>query len=46
MSLALKPKPTFPGAAEAVAETRSTAAARTAGTSAKIFISLASLPAK
>jgi len=38
MSLALKPKPTLPGAADAVAAIR-TAAASTAGTNPKIFIS-------
>src|SRR6266566_5030871 len=38
MALALKPKPTLPGAADAVAAI-STAAASTAGTNPKIFIS-------
>src|SRR6266571_106491 len=38
MSVALKPKPMLPGAADAVAASRSTAAASTAGTSAMTFI--------
>src|SRR5215218_3714099 len=38
MSVALKPKPMLPGAADAVAASRRTAAASTAGTSAMTFI--------
>jgi hypothetical protein len=37
MSVALKPKPMLPGAADAVAAIRSTPAASTAGTSAMTF---------
>jgi hypothetical protein len=42
MSLALKPKPTLPVAADAVAETRRTDAARTTDTSKVTFIFLSS----